>query len=111
MGVVCQEVVVEGDEGMLAVFQALKGIAHLFGGDEVVTLHDFLIMFCNGDTQLVERTIDIACRYAFANGSSAFDAPEFCFDGYLAAELCLCAVHGDAPHDGRGAVFLDLVLL
>ena len=72
----------------------------LSSSDKAVALHDFLIMPRDGCTELVEYPVGLPCRYTLTNRTTTLDAPEVRLDGYLAAELCLRTVQGDAPHDG-----------
>ena len=86
---------------VVAVFQSEKGVFHLFRSDEVVTLHDFLIMPVDAHAHLVEHTVRFECRRASARDTSPFGVPQFGIDGQFAAELRLAAVHRDASHDGH----------
>ena len=87
-------------ERLAAVFQTKESIPDFLGRDKAVALHDFLIMPCDGCTELVERAVGLPCRYTLTNRTTTLDAPEIRLDGELAAELRLRTVHGDAPHDG-----------
>ncbi len=57
---------------VVAVFQSEKGVLHLLRRDEVVTLHDFLIMPVDAYPHLVERTVSFECRRASARDTSTF---------------------------------------
>lgn len=84
---------------MVAVFQSEKGVFHLFHSDEVVTLHDFLIVLVDAHAYLVNHTVRLECSRASARDTSSFGVPQFGIDGQFAAELCLTAVHRDTSHD------------
>lgn len=109
--IIFQEKVIGFHECLPTVFQTKKSVPYFLGCNKAVALHDFLIMPCDSCAELVEQPVGLPCRHAFSYGATALDTPECRIDGDLAAELCLCAIHGDAPHDGRCAVFLDLVFL
>ena len=68
--------------------------------DEIVTLHDFLIMSVDAHTHLVEHAVRFECRRASARDTSPFGVPQLGIDGQFATELRLAAVHRDASHDG-----------
>ena len=109
--IIFHEVVINLYERLAAVFQAKESIPDFIGRDKAVALHDFLIMPRDTCTEFVEHPVDFPCRYTLTNRTTTLDAPEVQFDGYLAAELRLCAVHGDASHNGCRTVFLYLVFL
>ena len=88
-------------QGMVAVFQSEKGVLHLLRRDEVVTLHDFLIVLVDAHPHLVKHTVRFECRRASARDTSAFGVPQFGIDSQLATELRLTAVHRDSSHDGN----------
>ena len=85
---------------VVAVFQSEKGVFHLFRSDEVVTLHDFLIVLVDAYAHLVEHTVRFECSRASARDTSSFGIPQLGIDGQFAAELCLASVHRDTSHDG-----------
>ena len=60
---------------VVAVFQTEKGVFHLFRRDEVVTLHDFLIVPVDAHPHLVEHTVGFERRRASARDTSAFRVP------------------------------------
>ena len=111
LGIIFHEVVINLYERLAAVFQTKESIPDFLGRDKAVALHDFLIMLCDTYTEFVEHPVGLPCRYTLTNRTTTLDAPEVRFDGYLAAELRLRAVHGDASHDGRCTVFLYFVFL
>ena len=82
------------------MFQSEKGVLDLLRRDEVVTLHDFLIVFVDAHTHLVEHAVRFECRRASARDTSPFGVPQLGIDGQFAAELRLAAVHRNASHDG-----------
>ena len=96
---------------MVAVFQSEKGVLHLLRRDEVVTLHDFLIMPVDAYPHLVKHTVRFECRRASARDTSTFGVPQFRIDSQFAAELCLAAVHRDASHDGNCPVLFHYLTL
>ena len=100
LGIVFQEEVISLYKCLSTVFQTKECISYFLGSDKAVALHDFLIMSRDGCTEFVEHPVGLPCRYTLANRTTALDTPEVRFDGELAAELCLRAVHGDASHDG-----------
>jgi len=61
---------------VVAVFQSEKGVLHLLRRDEVVTLHDFLIMPRDTCTEFVEHPVGFPCRYTLTNRTTTLDAPE-----------------------------------
>ena len=85
---------------VIAMFQSEKGVLDLLRRDEVVTLHDFLIVFVDAHTHLVEHAVRFECRRASARDTSPFGVPQLGIDGQFAAELRLAAVHRNASHDG-----------
>ena len=96
---------------VVAVFQSEKGVLHLLRRDEVVTLHDFLIMPVDAYPHLVKHTVRFECRRASARDTSTFGVPQFRIDSQFAAELCLAAVHRDASHDGNCPVLFHYLTL
>jgi len=96
---------------VIAVFQSEKGVFHLFRRDEVVTLHDFLIVSVDAYPHFVKHTVRFECRRASARDTSPFGVPQFRIDSQLAAELRLAAVHRDASHDGNCPVFFHYLTL
>ncbi len=86
---------------VIAVFQSEKGVFDLFCRDEVVTLHDFLIMFVDAHPHLVKHAVRFECSRASAGDTSPFGVPQLGIDGQFTAELRLAAVHRDASHDGH----------
>ena len=91
---------------VVAVFQSEKGVFHLFRRDEVVTLHDFLIVPVDAHPHLVEHTVGFERRRASARDTSAFRVPQPGIDCEFATELGLAPVHRDASHDGNRPVLL-----
>lgn len=96
---------------VVAVFQSEKGVLDLLRRDKVVTLHDFLIVFVDTHTHLVEHAVRFECRRASARDTSPFGVPQLGIDGQLAAELRLAAVHRDASHDGYCPVLFHYLTL
>ena len=96
---------------VVAVFQSEKGVLDLLRRDEVVTLHDFLIMPVDAYPHLVKHTVRFECRRASARDTSTFGVPQFRIDSQFAAELCLAAVHRDASHDGNCPVLFHYLTL
>ena len=90
---------------VIAVFQSEKGVLHLLCRDEVVTLHDFLIVLVDAHPHLVKHAVRFECRRASARDTSPFGVPQLGIDGQFATELRLAAVHRDASHDGNRPVF------
>ena len=90
---------------VIAVFQSEKGVLHLLCRDEVVTLHDFLIVLVDAYPHLVKHAVRFECRRASARDTSPFGVPQLGIDGQFATELRLAAVHRDASHDGNRPVF------
>ena len=86
---------------VVAVFQSEKGVLHLLRRDEVVTLHDFLIVLVDAHAHLVEHTVRFESRRASARDTSRFGVPQLGIDRQLTTELCLASVHCDASHDGN----------
>ena len=84
-----------------AVFQSEKGVLYLFRSDEVVTLHNFLIVLIDAYPHLVKHTVRFECSRASACDTSSFGVPQLGIDGQFATELRLAAVHRDASHDGH----------
>ena len=62
---------------VVAVFQSEKGIFHLFRRDEVVTLHDFLIVSVDAYPHFVKHTIRFKCRRASARDTSTLVSHSF----------------------------------
>ena len=96
---------------VVAVFQSEKGVLHLLRRDEVVTLHDFLIVLVDAHPHLVKHTIRFKCRRASARDTSPFGVPQLRVDSQFAAELRLAAVHRDASHDGNCPVLFHYLTL
>ena len=96
---------------VVAVFQSEKGVLHLLRRDEVVTLHDFLIMPVDAYPHLVKHTVRFECRRASARDTSTFGVPQLRIDSQFAAELRLAAVHRDASHDGNRPVLFHYLTL
>ena len=90
---------------VIAVFQSEKGVLHLLCRDEIVTLHDFLIVLVDAHPHLVKHAVRFECRRASARDTSPFGVPQLGIDGQFATELRLAAVHRDASHDGNRPVF------
>lgn len=55
---------------VIAVFQSEKGVLHLLCRDEVVTLHDFLIVLVDAHPHLVKHAVRFECRRASARDTS-----------------------------------------
>ena len=70
----------------MAVY-SLKGVADLLGSDEIVPLHDTVIMAGDACTNLVQRAVYFTGGHALADGMTALGFPETGIDGNLAAEL------------------------
>ena len=96
---------------VVAVFQSEKGVLHLLRRDEVVTLHDFLIVLVDAHPHLVKHAVRFECRRASARDTSPFGVPQLGIDGQFAAELHLGAVHRDASHDGYCPVLFHYLTL
>ena len=96
---------------VVAVFQSEKSVFDLFCRDEVVTLHDFLIMFVDAHPHLVKHAVRFECRRASARDTSPFGVPQLGIDGQFAAELRLAAVHRYASHDGHCPVLFHYLTL
>ena len=96
---------------VVAVFQSEKGVLHLLRRDEVVTLHDFLIVLVDAHPHLVKHTVRFKCRRASARDTSPFGVPQLRIDSQFAAELRLAAVHRDASHDGNCPVLFHYLTL
>ena len=92
-------------------FQVLATVLYLLRRDEVVTLHDFLIVSVDAYPHLVKHTVRFECRRASARDTSPFGVPQFRINGQLAAELRLAAVHRDASHDGNRPVLFHYLTL
>ncbi len=91
---------------VVAVLQSEKSVLDLLCRDEVVTLHDFLIVLVDAHPHLVKHTVRFECRRASARDTPPFGVPQLRIDTQLATELCLVAVHRDTSHDGNCPVFL-----
>ncbi len=96
---------------VVAVFQSEKGVLYLLRRDEVVTLHDFLIVSVDAHPHLVKHTVRFECRRASARDTSPFGVPQLRIDTQLATELRLAAVHRDASHDGNRPVLFHYLTL
>ena len=95
---------------VVAVFQSEKGVLDLLRRDKVVTLHDFLIVFVDTHTHLVEHAVRFECRRASARDTSPFGVHSWDRRSAL-AELRLAAVHRDASHDGYCPVLFHYLTL
>lgn len=96
---------------VVAVFQSEKGVLYLLRCDEVVTLHDFLIVPVDAYPHLVKHTVRFECRRASARNTSSFGVPQLRIDTQFATELRLAAVHRDTSHDGNRPVLFHYLTL
>ena len=96
---------------VIAVFQSEKGVLHLLCRDEVVTLHDFLIVLVDAHPHLVKHAVRFECRRASARDTSPFGAPQLGIDGGFATVLRGAAAHRDVPYAGAPPPLLSFPLV
>ncbi|PJY85626.1 hypothetical protein CQW37_03461 [Bacteroides fragilis] len=60
-----------------AMFQSEKGVLDLLRRDEVVTLHDFLIVPVDAYLHLVKHTVCFECHRTSARDTSSFGVHSF----------------------------------
>lgn len=70
----------------MAVY-SLKGIADFLGSDEIVTVHDTVVMPCDARTDIVRRAVYFTTDHALIDGTSTLYSPDSGLYGDFAAEL------------------------
>ena len=93
-------------QGMAAILQSKKGVLNLVGSDEVVSVHNLLIMLADTHTHFVQFAVHLQGLHTFSSHASALGVPQIGIRSHLATELCLCSVHSDTPHNWNCTIFL-----
>lgn len=88
------------------LFPAKKGVLHLVGSDEVVPVHNLLIMLTDTHTHLVQFAVHFQGLHTLTYHASALGVPQIWIGSCLATELRLCSVHCDTSHNWNSTIFL-----
>ena len=91
---------------MATILQAKKGVLHLVGSDEVVPVHNLLIMLTDTHTHLVQFAVHFQSLHTLTYHASALGVPQIWIGSCLATELRLCSVHCDTSHNWNSTIFL-----
>ena len=93
-------------QGMAAILQSKKGVLNLVGSDEVVSVHNLLIMLTDTHTHFVQFAVHFQSLHTLTYHASALGIPQIGIHSHLATELRLCSVHSDTSHNWNCSVFL-----
>ena len=91
---------------MATILQTKKGILHLVGSNEVVPVHNLLIMLTDTHTHLVQFAVHLQSLHTLTYHASALGVPQIWIGSCLATELRLCSVHCDTSHNWNSTIFL-----
>ena len=76
--------------------------------DEIVTLHDFLIVLVDAHPHLVKHAVRFECRRASARDTSTFGVPQFRIDSQFAACLLYTSILFWIQWRTRDYIFMPL---
>ena len=98
-------------QGLLAVLQTKESVLHLLCRDEIVALHNLLVVVVDAGLDLVKFHVDVTGHHALALGAATLGFPYLRVTVHLATELALRAVHRDTSHHRIGSILLQLLPL
>ena len=105
LGIVGGELFIDFHQRVASVLQSQESILHLFRRDEVVPVHNLLIVGVYLHPDFVQHPVCFQCYGTPARCPSRLGFPYFGVDGLLATELRLCPIDRDA------SVFQEIVVL
>lgn len=75
LGVILVVLPEHGKERLVVLSHALKGVANLFGGNIIVLVANFLICFCDTETDFVKHTVGFLRGEALAGHLARLHVP------------------------------------